>query len=107
MYESFAMRNILISSVLVLVFVLGCWGRTSTCFTMPPKQTYISDVSIPDVNSPNYKHDTHPCPTGYVRYLAHSTLAKECGIGTHQWIVNSYAVCCEGGILFAFEAMLG
>ena len=101
------MRNILISSALLLVFVLGCWGRTSTCFTMPPKQTYILDESIPDVNSPNYKHDTHSCPTGYVRYLAHSTLEKECGGGIPQWIVSSYVVCCEGGILFAFEALVG
>ena len=71
------------------------------CFTMPPKHNEISEWSffLPNVNSPDYKHNTHECPPAYGIFKQYSNIEKYCsGFSSNCYPkskVVSYVVCCK------------
>jgi len=70
----------------------------SNCFTMPPKVTTVSKwaFSVPNVESKNYIHDTHGCPTNYDLNSQYShienTLIKK---NINNINIYGYSVCCK------------
>lgn len=79
------------------------------CFTTPPNVTEIGTwqaYNLPDLNSDSYEHNTHICPHGYVRDFAYSHLTTEYYKGQTVYKIMSYAVCCEGGALYAMNVLL-
>ena len=92
--------------VIVVVIMSTTDGRT--CFTMPPKITEISELqsyNIPNFNSESYEHNTHICPHGYVKEFAYSYLTREYDKGVSIYKINSYVVCCNGGVLYAMKVL--
>ena len=87
--------------VIIPIFMLISYVNGS-CFTMPPKVTPVSKwaVTVPNIDSSHYKHETHICPKGYQIYSEYSHIQYEPGLGlVGDIIINlsiyGYAVCCE------------
>ena len=70
----------------------------SNCFTMPPKVKPISKwaLSVPNVESNDYIHDTHNCPDNYDLNSQYShienTLIRNNIININ---IYGYSVCCK------------
>jgi|APSaa5957512535_1039671.scaffolds.fasta_scaffold414014_1 hypothetical protein len=86
---------------IIPIFLLITYTNAS-CFTMPPKAMAISKwaFTIPNTQSPTYKHETHQCPKGYQLDSEYSHIQYEPGLGlVGDVIINlsiyGYAVCCE------------
>ena len=83
---------------IIPIFLLISYTNAS-CFTMPPKVTPVSKWSftVPNTQSLDYKHETHPCPMSYQIDTEYSNIVYE--PTNVKNIINlsiyGYAVCCE------------
>ena len=73
----------------------------SQCFTMPPKVMPVSAwaISIPNVNSPSFIHQSHPCPNSYELHSQYSHIESLVIITILNVKISSlniygYSVCC-------------
>lgn len=70
----------------------------SNCFTMPPKVTKFSKwaLSVPNVESKHYIHDTYNCPADYELDSQYShidtTLIKN---NINNINIYGYSLCCK------------
>ena len=79
-----------------IAFAFTMFACTMACFTMPPKQTSLSQwrLTWPNLDDVDYVHDVHECPENYYSFLKTSHYTRE-SIGkiTVRNVVG-YNVCC-------------
>jgi hypothetical protein len=90
------------------ILIISCLILSASaynCFTMPPKVTQVfGQHNLPDINSETYVHDTHECPVSYISNKEYSHLIESF---RDTWYLYSYVVCCEGGLLYTIDTILG
>ena len=103
--------SVKITSIYLLLIIASFIDNTESrnCFTGTQKVTEISSwyaYNSPNLSSESYEHNTHKCPSGYVRDSAYSHLTTEYYKGQTIFKIMSYAVCCEGGALYTMGVLL-
>jgi hypothetical protein len=83
----------------MFLFLIG--SVNSQCFTMPPKVMPVStwSISIPNVNSPSFIHQSHPCPNSYELHSQYSHLESFVintilNVKVSTLNIYGYSVCC-------------
>mgnify|MGYP006103636119 CR=1 FL=1 len=91
--------------ILVIICSIFTTHIMGECFTMPPKVMPVStwSISIPNVNSPNFIHNTHGCPNSYELH-SHYSHIESLVINTILNVkistlnIYGYSVCCSTNI---------
>lgn len=88
----------MISKLTLIYFISFISIVYSNCFTMPPKVTTVSKwaLSVPNVESKHYIHNTHHCPDDY-EINSHYSHIETSSIKSNIININiyGYSVCCK------------